>query len=229
MDSTPGHSWNISLDEAKVLQKSLAQRIITCRLPSKIKRVAGFDISYLKEKNTLIAGMVIIDYPSLNFCDSFVITDQINFPYIPGYLSFREAPVLLKLIEKYQDLADVFVFDGHGIAHPRGLGIASHIGVLIDRPCVGCAKKKLVGEFSLPELQKGSISDLIYRKEIIGSVLRTKNKVKPVFVSVGNLVVLDEATQFILNCTGKYRLPEPTRLAHLTVTQFRKSIKSLPS
>ena len=131
------------------------------------------------------------------------------------------------MIEKHQNLADVFVFDGHGIAHPRGLGIASHIGVLINRPCIGCAKKRLVGEFSLPDPQKGSNSDLIYRKEIIGKVLRTKNNVKPVFVSIGNLVELDEATQFILNCTGKYRLPEPTRLAHLTVSQFRKSIKSM--
>ena len=227
MDSTPGHSWNITLDEAKVLQKSLAQRIKICRLPSKIKRVAGFDVSYLKDKNMLIAGMVIIDYPSLNFCDAFVITDQINFPYIPGYLSFREAPVLLKLIEKHQNLADVFIFDGHGVAHPRGLGIASHIGVLINRPSIGCAKKKLVGEYNLPDLQKGSNTDLIFRKEIVGKVMRTKHKIKPVFVSVGNLVGLGEAAQFILNCTGKYRLPEPTRLAHNTVSSYRKSILGL--
>jgi len=227
MDSTPSHSWNISLDEAKVLQKSLTQKIEICQLPSKIRRVAGFDVSYLKEENILIAGMVIIDYPSLNFCNSFVITDQINFPYIPGYLSFREAPALLKLIEKYKHLADVFIFDGHGIAHPRGLGIASHIGVLTKMPSIGCAKKRLVGEFSLPGFDKGSNIDLIFKGETIGKVLRTKKKIKPVFVSVGNLVTLDEATQFILNCTGKYRLPEPTRLAHLSVSQFRKSIKSL--
>ena len=116
MDNNPGHSWNITIDEAKKLQNSLAGKIKKCQLPSNIKRVAGFDVSYLIEENILIAGMVIIDYPSLNFCDSFEITDQINFPYIPGYLSFREAPVLLKLIEEHYQKADIFLFDGHGWA-----------------------------------------------------------------------------------------------------------------
>jgi deoxyribonuclease V len=227
MDSTHGHSWNITLDEAKVLQSRLAQKIKICRLPSGIKRVAGFDVSYLKEENLLIAGMVIIDYPSLNFCDSFVITDQINFPYIPGYLSFREAPVLLKLIEKHHHLADVFIFDGHGIAHPRRFGIASHIGVLTNVTSIGCAKKKLVGDYSLPDIKKGSSTELVFKGEMIGKVLRTKYKTKPVFVSVGHLVSLEDATQFILNCTGKYRLPEPTRLAHKTVYNYRKSLINL--
>jgi deoxyribonuclease V len=149
MDSTLGHSWNITLNEAKVLQNSLVKRIKFCHLSSNMKRVAGFDVSYLKEKNTLIAGMVIVDYPSLNFHDSFVITDQINFPYVPGYLSFREAPVILKLIEKHNHLPDVFIFDGHGIAHPRSFGIACHIGVLTDKPSIGCAKKRLVGEYKI--------------------------------------------------------------------------------
>jgi len=227
MDSTPGHSWNIYLNEAKVLQKSLAQKIKIRQLPSNIRRVAGFDVSYLKDENILIAGMVIIDYPSLNFCDSYVITDQINFCYILDYLSFREAPVLLKLIEKHSARADVFIFDGHGKAHPRGLGIASHIGVLTKKPSIGCAKKRLVGEYDFPDTKKGSNTDLTFRGEVVGKVLRTKNNIKPVFVSVGHLVSLDEATQFILNCTGKYRLPEPTRLAHNTVYSYRKSIMGL--
>jgi len=226
MDSTPGHSWNITLDEAKVLQNSLAQKIKIRHLPSSIKRVAGFDVSYLKEKNTLIAGMVIIDYPSLNFQDSFVITDKINFPYVPGYLSFREAPVILKLIEKYVHLADIFIFDGHGIAHPRGFGIASHIGVLTNQPCIGCAKKRLIGEYKIPDANKGSNTDLVYKGNIVGKVLRSKDNIKPLFVSIGHLAMLDEAMRFILSCTGKYRLPEPTRMAHLTVTKFRKSMIS---
>jgi deoxyribonuclease V len=227
MDNTPEHSWNITLDEAKKLQNSLARKIELCHLPSKIRRVAGFDVSYLKEENILIAGMVIIDYPSLNFCDSFVITDQINFPYIPGYLSFREAPVLLRLIEKHHLQADIFMFDGHGIAHPRGLGIASHLGVLINRPTIGCAKKKLVGDYKLPDLKKESSTDLVYKGEIIGRVLRTKDGVKPVFVSIGHRALLDEATELVLNCTSKYRLPEPTRLAHKTVYNYRKSLINL--
>jgi len=227
MDSVSDHSWNISLNEAKKLQNNLAQKIKIGRLSPNIKHVAGFDVSYLKEKNILIAGMVIIDYPSLNFCESFVITDQISFPYIPGYLSFREAPVLLKLIEKHHHLADIFIFDGHGIAHPRGLGIASHIGVLTNEPSIGCAKKKLVGEYGLPDIKKGSSTDLVFKKNIVGKVLRTKDKTKPVFVSVGHLVSLDEATQFVLSCTNKYRLPEPTRLAHKTVYNYRKSLINL--
>ena len=224
MDNTPGHSWNITIDEAKKLQYDLARKIKKHKLPSNIKRVAGFDVSYLKEKNILIAGMVIIDYPSLNLYDSFIITDQINFPYIPGYLSFREAPVLLKLIEKHQQQADVFIFDGHGIAHPRGLGIASHLGVLTNKPSIGCAKKKLIGDFQIPKLDKGASTDLIYKGDILGKVLRTKYKVKPVFVSVGHLVSLQEAVSFVLSCTTTYRLPEPTRLAHNTVYNYRKSL-----
>jgi deoxyribonuclease V len=227
MDNTPDHSWNITLDEAKKLQNSLARKIKICPLPSTIKRVAGFDVSYLKEENILIAGMIIIDYPSLNFCDSFVITDQITFPYIPGYLSFREAPVLLRLIEAHQHEADIFMFDGHGIAHPRGLGIAAHLGVMIEKPCIGCAKKKLVGDCIIPDKKKGSTSELVYKGEIIGNVVRTKDRVKPVYVSVGHLASLDEATQLVLHCTGKYRLPEPTRLAHKTVYNFRKSLINL--
>jgi deoxyribonuclease V len=224
MNNTPDHSWNITLDEAKKLQNTLAPKIKICQLPSNIKRVAGFDVSYLKEENTLIAGMVIIDYPSLNICNSFVITDQIHFPYIPGYLSFREAPVLLKLIEKHHQQADIFIFDGHGIAHPRGLGIASHIGVLVNSPSIGCAKKKLIGEYHLPDYKKGSATDLVFKDTTIGKVLRTKDRTKPVFISVGNLVSLEEATQFVLNCTTKYRLPEPTRLAHKTVYNYRKTL-----
>ena len=224
MESTLSHSWDVSLNKAKVLQNGLAKKIKTRRLPSKIKRVAGFDVSYLKENNILIAGMVIIDYPSLNFYDSFVITDQINFPYIPGYLSFREAPVVLKLIKKYHHLADVFIFDGHGLAHPRGLGIASHIGVLTNEPSIGCAKKRLVGDYITPDIKKGSTTDLEYKGKIVGKVLRTKHNTKPVFVSVGHLVSLEEATQFVLSCVSKYRIPEPTRLAHIIVSNYRKNL-----
>ncbi len=218
------HSWNITLKEAKELQNSLVKEIQICQMPDTIHRVAGFDISYLKEKNRLIAGMVILGYPALDLIDSFVITDQINFPYIPGYLSFREAPVLLRLIESHQYPADIFVFDGHGIAHPRGFGIASHIGVLTDIPSIGCAKKKLVGNYLSPGDQKGNISDLIYKNRVVGNVLRTRNNIKPVFVSIGHRVSLDGATKFILDCTGKYRLPEPTRLAHQLVTAYRKKL-----
>ena len=224
METGSSHSWKISLEEAKNLQKNLAKKITRRKLTSNIKHVAGFDVSYMKEENILIAGMVLIDYPSLEFIDRFILTGSIQFPYIPGFLSFREAPVLLKLIEEHSQLADIFIFDGHGVAHPRGLGIASHIGVLTEKPCIGCAKKKLVGNYILPEIDKGACSDLIYKNEIVGVVLRTKFNVKPVFVSVGHMVNLDQATELILNCTTRYRLPEPTRLAHQVVSEYRKSL-----
>ena len=225
MDSGSNNLLKVSLNEAKDIQKKLAQEIEICRLPSTIKRVAGFDISYLNEKNLMIAGMVIIDFPSLNFIDSHVITDHIFFPYIPGYLSFREAPALLKLIETHHHQADVFVFDGHGVAHPRGLGIASHIGVLAKKPSIGCAKKKLVGSYQEPGNHRGESTDLVYKDSIIGKVLRTKPNIKPVFISVGNMATLKEATAFMLSCTGKFRLPEPTRLAHMTVSKFKNEIQ----
>ncbi len=224
METRSSHSWQISLEEAKDLQINLANKIKRRKLPSNIKNVAGFDVSYLKEENVLIAGMVIVDYPSLEFKDKFLITDKIQFPYIPGFLSFREAPVLLKLIEKYSHQADLFIFDGHGVAHPRGLGIASHIGVLTGKPSIGCAKKRLVGSFDLPGAGKGAQSDLIYKDQTVGTVLRTRINVKPVFVSVGHNVYLEQATSIILNCTTRYRLPEPTRLAHNSVTEYRKRI-----
>lgn len=226
METGSSHSWQISLEEAKDLQNSLAKKISRRKLPSNIQYVAGFDVSYLKEENILIAGMVIIDYPTLEFNSKFLLTDKIQFPYIPGFLSFREAPVLLKLIDKHGQLADVFVFDGHGMAHPRGLGIASHIGVLTGKPSIGCAKKKLVGSYILPGSEKGAYSDLIYMKDRVGSVLRTRKNVKPVFISVGHRADLDQAREFVLNCTTRYRLPEPTRLAHNVVSEYRKTLIS---
>jgi deoxyribonuclease V len=224
MEIEPPHSWNLQLEDAKFLQNKFAQKIFICPLPAVIKTVAGFDVAYLKEENILIAGMVLIDYPSLEIIDSFVITDKILFPYIPGYLSFREAPGLLKLIEKQPDRADIFIFDGHGIAHPRGLGIAAHIGVLTQKASIGCAKKKLVGHYDIPGGKKGNYSKLVYKNKVVGNVLRTRDNVKPVIVSVGHKVNLAGATDLILRCTTRFRLPEPTRQAHRLVSDYKQKI-----
>jgi len=215
------HEWRITTEQAREIQSELAKKITIQALPSSISKVAGFDVSYQKEQNKLIAGMVVLAYPSLELESSFIVTNTITFPYIPGYLSFREAPALLQLIDSYASDIDIFVFDGHGVAHPRKLGIASHIGVLIQKPCIGCAKKKLVGNYQNPEYSKGAITDLEYKDEIVGKVVRTKDHVKPVFVSVGNFVNLNESVQFMLNCCYKYRIPEPTRQAHLAVTKAK--------
>jgi deoxyribonuclease V len=165
--------------------------------------------------------MVILEYPSLELFENHQIEDKITFPYIPGYLSFREAPAILQLIELYAKNVDIFIFDGHGIAHPRGLGIASHIGVLADIVTIGCAKKKLIGTYQDPGIEKGAASDLVYKDNVVARVLRTREKVKPVFVSVGHRVNLDQATDLIQSCCTRYRLPEPTRLAHQLVTKAK--------
>jgi deoxyribonuclease V len=210
-----------TIDEAKNIQRQLAQNVSICKLPSTIRVVAGFDVSYLIDRNILIAGMAALDYPSLNILDSRIITDSIVFPYIPGYLSFREAPALLRLIAEYKKEIDIYVFDGHGLAHPRGLGIASHIGILIEKPSIGCAKKRLIGTYRMPATARGSKSNLMYQGKIVGQVIRTKTNIKPIIVSVGNQANLDQATDLILNCCTKYRIPEPTRQAHLLVSKYK--------
>jgi deoxyribonuclease V len=215
------HPWNISVKQAREVQKSLARHIRIKRISRNIKIVAGCDVAYDKESERLIAGIVVLHYPDLTIIEEVIISEPITFPYIPGYLSFREAPALLKLIKGYQNPIDLFIFDGHGIAHPRNLGIAAHIGVLIDKPSIGCAKKKLVGTYEIPDEQKGSQTDLIYKGRVIGRVLRSREKVKPIFVSVGHAVNLDDSVDFVLNCCSKYRLPEPTRLADIAVAQAK--------
>ena len=218
------HSWQLSVEQAREVQRDLARRIMINPLPSPIKRIAGFDVSYLKEHNTLIAGMVILEYPSLELLDQHIIREKITFPYIPGYLSFREAPALIQLIDSFADNIDVLIFDGHGLAHPRGLGIASHIGVLIDHPSIGCAKKKLVGIYEEPAHAKGSVSDLTYKDMVVGKVVRTRDRVKPVFISPGHRSDVDSSVNLIINCCTRFRIPEPTRLAHQIVTREKNNL-----
>lgn len=215
------HDWNIRLTEAKQIQKSLAKKVKQRVIQKSIRIIAGFDNTYHRTENISIAGMVVLAYPSLRIIDKVVHEQPVSFPYIPGYLSFREAPALMSLITSYIKPVDVLIFDGHGLAHPRGLGIASHIGVLTGRSTIGCAKKKLVGEYELPGNDKGNSSELVYKENVIGRVLRTKTNVKPVFISAGHMITLDQACEIILNCSGGYRIPEPTRLAHHLVSSYR--------
>ena len=221
------HNWNIKPKQAVQIQKSLADKVSFHKLPDKISTIAGYDISYHYKSNKMIAGVVVLEYPSLKELEKFFCINTINFPYIPGLLSFREVPIVVELIQKHLLQADVNIFDGHGIAHPRGMGLASHIGVILDIVALGCAKKRLIGEYDLPETSKGSMSDLIFKDKVVGKVLRTKDNVKPVFISVGNQLNLEELPDFVLSCTTKYRIPEPTRLAHNAVTEYKKKLKNL--
>ena len=150
---------------------------------------------------------------------------KVTFPYIPGLLSFREAPLLLAAIDKLDVVPDLFIFDGQGIAHPRRFGIASHMGVLLDKPAIGCAKSRLVGEHRSPASKPGSVAPLTLGSERIGNVLRTKRGCKPVFVSVGHGINLAQATDIIASCVGKYRVPIPTRDADLYVARLKAQLQ----
>lgn len=219
------HPWNVSTREAIEIQKDLRHQLVFKALPNKIKRVAGTDVSSSKRSNFIWAGAVVLEYPSLKTVEERWVEGTPLFPYIPGLLSFREIPLILEAIGMLEHRPDVFFCDGQGIAHPRGLGIASHLGVLIDRPTIGCAKKRLVGDFSEVGPARGDYSMLTYKGETVGTVLRTRTGVKPIFVSPGHRATIKDALHMVLNCGGRYRIPEPIRQAHLLVNRVRKKAK----
>jgi deoxyribonuclease V len=164
---------------------------------------------------------VVIRLPDFEIVETATVARKVNFPYIPGLLSFREAPACIAAIEKLKAMPDVFIIDGQGFAHPRRFGLASHIGVLVNKPTLGCAKSRLTGDFDEPGRRKGSFSPLTDGDEIIGAVLRTRTDVKPVFVSMGHKCTLQDAIKIVLKCTTRYRLPEPSRLAHQLVSRIK--------
>jgi len=188
------------------------------------KLIGGADVSMNRFAKEGFAGFVTLSYPELGLIDHAVVEDTIPFPYVPGLLSFREIPMLLKAWEKLGTKPDVLVVDGIGIAHPRRLGIASHLGLVLGIPTIGCAKSVLTGVYEEPGNKRGDTSPLIDPKtnEVIGMALRTKRNVKPVFVSPGHLITLPEAVELVLHASKLHRLPEPTRLAHNTVNEYRR-------
>jgi len=206
------HDWNLPPKEAIALQRELARRVQRTGTPAPVTTVAGVDAGY--RDGIARAAIVVLRYPSLKVVDSAVAHRPVEYPYVPGLLTFREGPAVLDALAKLTVTPDLFIFDGQGIAHPRRLGIASHIGVLVDAPSIGCAKSRLCGVYEEPGERKGSFSPLRDRGETIGAVLRTRTGVKPVFVSIGHRVDLSAAIHYVLACCTRYRLPETTRLAH---------------
>ncbi len=215
--------WRVTPKEAIELQKKLRGKIRLAPLKKKIKYIGGADVSMNLFSTNGFAGFVTLSFPELELVDHAVIKEKINFPYIPGLLSFREIPMLLKAWEKLKTKPDVIIVDGMGIAHPRRLGIATHLGILLNIPTIGCAKSLLTGVHKEPGPEAGSRENLYDKntKEIIGVVLRTKYKVKPVIVSPGHLITLEEAVDIVGSCIKKRRLPEPTRVAHNKVNEYR--------
>jgi deoxyribonuclease V len=221
MPASPPHSWDLTPGEAIEVQQRLRNLVRLQPLARPVSVIAGADISFNKFSETVYAGIVVLSLPDLRIIESAGVRSVAKFPYVPGLLSFREIPSLLEAWEILKTKPDVLMLDGQGIAHPRRFGIASHIGVLLDLPTVGCAKSILVGRFGELGLEAGSQAPLIDRGQQVGVALRTKSKVSPVYVSPGHLIDLDSAVDLVLRSTGKYRLPEPTRQAHLLVNRLR--------
>lgn len=221
MTSPALHSWDLTRGEAIEVQQRLRNLVRLQPLTRPVNTIAGADISYNKYSETVYAGIVVLSLPDLRIIESAGVRSIAKFPYIPGLLSFREAPSLLEAWDKLKTKPDVLMLDGQGIAHPRRFGIACHIGVLLDWPTIGCAKSILVGKYGELGLEAGSRSPLIDKGEQVGVALRTKNKVAPVYVSPGHLIDLDSAVDLVLRSITKYRLPETTRQAHLLVNRLR--------
>ena len=221
------HNWNLSPSQAVALQREMAGRVLQQPLDiSKNETVAGADISFNKFSHntfpeTIYAGIVVLKFPSLEIMEKSGVVSRTKFPYIPGLLSFREIPALLEAWEKLQNTPDILICDGQGMAHSRRFGVACHAGILMERPTIGCAKSVLVGKFEEPEIVRGSWQKMIHREETVGAALRTKNKVAPVYVSPGHLIDLPTSIEVRLCCDSGYRIPEPTRQAHLFVNELR--------
>ena len=207
------HDWNLSPQEAARVQGELRERLILHWDGRDISTVGGVDVSIQPEMTR--AAIVVLTYPELKPVEAALADAPLVFPYIPGLLSFREGPAVLLAWSKLQNKPDLLMFDGQGIAHPRGIGIASQMGLWLERPTIGVAKSRLTGRHAEVGPQRGDRAELVGKDGIvIGTVLRTRERTNPLYVSPGHLMDVEHATQFVLNCLSGYRLPEPTRWAH---------------
>lgn len=213
MKASERHRWDVTAAEAREIQKGLRRRVKIGNGFSKVRLVGGADVSFKKGKGCAVC--VVMRFPELEIVEEVMVKGEIRFPYIPGLLSFREGPLLLRAFSRLREIPDVIIFDGQGIAHPLGLGLAAHMGVLLGKPTLGCAKSRLIGDYREPGLERGSVSALMYRGRRVGSVVRTRKKVRPVFVSPGHLVGFGSSVRLVLECGRGYRIPEPTRIADI--------------
>jgi deoxyribonuclease V len=206
--------WPTAVAEARIAQERLRDQVILEDRLGKPRLVAGVDVGFEDAGRITRAAVAVLTFPGLELHEHAVSRRETTFPYVPGYLSFREIPAVLDALEQLATVPDVVLCDGHGFAHPRRCGLASHLGILIDVPTVGVAKSRLVGFFEMPGERKGSWTPLMDDDEIIGAVLRTRTGVRPLFVSTGHRVSLETAVDLTLRCVTRFRLPETTRWAH---------------
>jgi deoxyribonuclease V len=217
----PLHLWTLSPKEAVRLQESLSERLVLSWDGRPVSTVAGVDVSVKRGRSR--AAIVVLAFPSLAPLESTIAEAPTPFPYVPGLLTFREGPVVLDAWAKLARAPDVVLFDGQGIAHPRRMGLAAHVGLWLERSTIGCAKSRLYGDCASPGPRKGDETPLVDERDgtcVIGSVLRTRENVKPLFVSPGHLIDVETAAALTLACCTRYRLPEPTRQAHKLAGAF---------
>jgi len=212
--------WPKTIFEAKAAQAALRDKVRIVPLRKKPRYVAAVDAAFAGDR--IIGAACLYRYPEVSLVEETHAEMRNLFPYVPGLLTFREGPVIIKVIKKLSIKPDVILFDGQGIAHPISMGIASHIGVLLNIPAIGCAKSRLIGEYKEPKLCRGSWSPLIYNDDVVGAVLRTRDNVRPLFISPGHRVDLKSSIKIVLNCISKYRIPEPLRRADFLSKRIKR-------
>ncbi len=215
------HGWDLTPREASALQERLRGLVRVTPFEGRPATVAGADVAYDKRDRLVFAAVVVMAWDSFKILETALAVKEGAFPYVPGLLSFREAPALLEAFGRLKARPDLVFFDGQGIAHPRRLGLASHLGLFLGLPSIGCAKSRLIGEAPEPPRRRGGLSELRDAGEVIGKVVRTRTGVRPVCVSVGHLVDLPAAVRLTLEASRRFRLPEPARAAHALVSQLK--------
>lgn len=210
------HRWDVSPAEAMKIQNDLRARVVMSPVAGAPQMVAGVDVGV--HDDMARAAVVVLRYPELTVVETSVVDMLVTFPYVPGLLAFREAPAVLRAFEKLSCIPDLVIVDGQGLAHPRRFGLACHLGVILDLPTIGCAKSRLVGTHDYPGGAVGSWANLWDAGEVIGAVVRSKDKTSPLYVSIGHKVDLSTAVQYVLACCRGYRLPETSRYAHLAAS-----------
>jgi deoxyribonuclease V len=219
----PLHRWKVTPEQAIRIQENLKHRIILERTFSRVRTIGGGDVSYQKEGDFLFGAMVVLSFPQMETLEVATGCGKISFPYLPGLLTFREGPILIKTFQKLRIKPDILLFDGQGIAHPRGIGLATHLGIWFNLPSIGCAKTPLLGESIIPGPSKGSYELIQKEGQEVGVVLRTKDRTKPVFVSPGHRIDLLTSIRLILESCQGFRIPEPLRRAHHFSRQMMQS------
>lgn len=214
LQATITHPWTLTPREAVTLQREMAPRVVTQDRLGEVRCVAGVDVGYEERGTVTRAAVALLDFPALSVREQAVVRVPTRFPYVPGLLSFREIPAVLEAFALLRGVPDLVLCDGQGYAHPRRFGLACHMGVLLDVPTIGAAKSRLIGEHAETPPERGAWTPLTDADEVIGAVLRTRVRTRPLYVSIGHRVSLETAVHWTLACTPRYRLPETTRAAH---------------